>query len=115
MARALSLIDRASASDEIVSAPGFGGPASPRPRPVPRPGRTLTMRLGDETLELAPGTFACVPPGSSTRSANRTEEPVRCLDFNPPAGWENDMRDRVATLAAANPPSAIGGIASRYE
>ena len=46
---------------------------------------------------------------------NRTEEPVRCLDFNPPAGWENDMRDRVATLAAANPPSAIGGIASRYE
>ena len=77
---------------------------------------TLTLRLDDETLELAPGSFACVPPGTVHTFSNRSEQPVRFLNFNTPAGWENYMRDLAGALAARNPtPEEIGKIASRYD
>ncbi len=76
----------------------------------------LTMRLGDETLELGPGSFVCVPPGTVHTFSNRTEQPVRFLNFTTPAGWENYMRDLGAALAAGSPtPKEIGEIASRYD
>jgi mannose-6-phosphate isomerase-like protein (cupin superfamily) len=77
---------------------------------------TLTMRLGDETLELGPGSFACVPPRTVHTFSNRSEQPVRFLNFNTPAGWENYMRDLAAALAGGSPtPEEIGEIASRYD
>ena len=77
---------------------------------------TLTLRLGDETLALARGSFACVPPGTVHTFSNRSEQPVRFLNFNTPAGWENYMRDLAEALAAGNPtPEEIGKIASRYD
>jgi len=76
----------------------------------------LTVRLGDETLELGPGSFACVPPGTVHTFSNRSEQPVRFLNFNTPAGWENYMRDLAGALAAGNPtPEEVGQIASRYD
>jgi mannose-6-phosphate isomerase-like protein (cupin superfamily) len=76
----------------------------------------LTMRLGDETLELAPGSFACVPPGTIHTFSNRSEQPVRFLNFNTPGGWENYMRDLAGALAAGSPsPEEVGKIASRYD
>ncbi len=76
----------------------------------------LTMRLGDETLELGPGSFVCVPPGTVHTFSNRTEQPVRFLNFTTPAGWEDYMRDLGAALAAGNPtPEEISQIASRYD
>ena len=77
---------------------------------------TLTLRLGDETLELGPGSFACVPPGTVHTFGNRSEQPVRFLNFNTPGGWENYMRDLAGALAGRSPTSEeIGKIASRYD
>jgi quercetin dioxygenase-like cupin family protein len=77
---------------------------------------TLTMRLGDETLDLGPGSFACIPPGTVHTFSNRSDQPVRFLNFNTPAGWENYMRDLASALAAGSPTSEeIGQIASRYD
>jgi mannose-6-phosphate isomerase-like protein (cupin superfamily) len=77
---------------------------------------TLTMQLGDETLDLDPGSFVCVPPGTVHTFSNRSDQPVRFLNFNTPAGWENYMRDLAAALSAGTPtPEEIGRIASRYD
>ncbi len=77
---------------------------------------TLTMQVGDETLELGRGSFVCVPPGTVHTFANRSDEPVRFLNFNTPAGWENYMRDLAAVLAAGAPTQEeIGRIASQYD
>ena len=77
---------------------------------------TLTMRLGDEATELRDGSFVCVPPGVVHTFSNRSEMPVRFLNFNTPAGWENYMRDLDAGLAKGTPSQEeIGQIASRYD
>jgi mannose-6-phosphate isomerase-like protein (cupin superfamily) len=77
---------------------------------------TLTVRLGDETVELGPGSFACIPPGTVHTFSNPSEQAVRFLNFNTPAGWEDYMRDLAAALAAGSPtPEEIGRIASRYD
>jgi mannose-6-phosphate isomerase-like protein (cupin superfamily) len=77
---------------------------------------TLTMVLGDETHELGPGSFVCVPPGVVHAFANKSARPVRMLNFNTPGGWENYMRD-LGQAADAGPltPEIIGRIASRYD
>ena len=78
---------------------------------------TLTVTLGEETIEAAPRTFVCVPPGVRHSFANRTEQPVLFLNFNTPSGWEDYMRDLGSAFAAAGTPTpeAIGRIASRYD
>jgi mannose-6-phosphate isomerase-like protein (cupin superfamily) len=105
---------------EVVVAPGFPGP------PLHIHGKlhdmfyvldgTLTMRLGDETIELSTGSFVCVPPGVVHTFSNPGETAVRFLNFNTPAGWENYMRDLSAALAKGSPSQKeIGEIASRYD
>jgi quercetin dioxygenase-like cupin family protein len=78
---------------------------------------TLTVRLGEETRELGPGSFVCVPPGTVHTFSNPGSEAVRILNFNTPAGWENYMRDLSAATAGGKMPSPeeIGKIASRYD
>jgi mannose-6-phosphate isomerase-like protein (cupin superfamily) len=77
---------------------------------------TLTVRLGDETTELSAGSFVCVPPGVVHTFSNPSQTPVRLLNFNTPAGWENYMRDLGAALAKGTPSQQeIGEIASRYD
>ena len=105
---------------EVVVQPGFPGPP---PHVHERLHDmfyvlegTLTMRLGDDTIELAAGGFACVPPGVVHTFSNPSATPVRFLNFNTPAGWENYMRDLGALLAEGTPsPEQIGRIASRYD
>lgn len=78
----------------------------------------LTVRVGDETRELGAGSFVCVPPGTVHTFSNPGNEPVRFLNFNTPAGWENYMRDLAAAAAADGgmpPPEEMGKIASRYD
>jgi oxalate decarboxylase/phosphoglucose isomerase-like protein (cupin superfamily) len=77
---------------------------------------TLTVRLGEESREVGAGTFICVPPGVVHTCSNPGAQPVRFLNFNTPAGWENYMRD-LAAAAQAGPltPEAIGKIASKYD
>ena len=79
---------------------------------------TLSVRLGDETLEAEPGTFVCVPPGTPHTFSNPTERPVRFLNFNAPGGFERYMRDLAAAMqerGGAIEPAEIGAIAARYD
>ena len=76
----------------------------------------LTMRLRDETYEIGAGTFVCVPPGVTHTFSNASDAPVRFLNFNTPAGWENYMRDLgEAAKGGSLTPEVIGRIASRYD
>jgi len=65
---------------------------------------------------LEPASFVCVPPGVVHTFSNRSDAPVKILNFNTPAGWENYMRDLAAALARGTPTQEeIGQIASRYD
>src|ERR687886_1181869 len=105
---------------EGVAAPGFAGPP---PHVHERLHDmfyvlegTLTMRLGDATMELEAGSFVCAPPGVVHTFSNPGDAPVRFLNFNTPAGWERYMRDLGAALASGTPTQEeIGQIASRYD
>lgn len=105
---------------ETTIEPGFPGPPSHRHRWLHDMfyvlDGVLSVRLGEETRELGPGTFVCVPPGVVHTFSNRTEEPVRFLNFNTPAGWEGYMRELAAAAKEESlTPEVIGRIASRYD
>jgi quercetin dioxygenase-like cupin family protein len=105
---------------EVVAQPGFAGPPPHRHRHLHDMfyvlEGVLTARLGEETLELETGSFVCIPPGTVHTFSNTGEEPVRFLNFNTPAGWENYMRDLGELLGSGNPtPAEIGTVASRYD
>jgi mannose-6-phosphate isomerase-like protein (cupin superfamily) len=105
---------------EVVAEPGFPGPPAHVHERLHDMfyvlDGMLAMRLGDETLELGPGSFVCVPPGVVHTFWNRSERPVRFLNFNTPSGWEHYMRDLAGALASGSvTPEAIGRIASRYD
>ena len=77
---------------------------------------TLTLQVGEETVELAAGGFTCIPPGVVHTFSNPTEASVRFLNFNTPSGWEHYMRDLGQALAdGAATQAEIGQIASRYD
>jgi mannose-6-phosphate isomerase-like protein (cupin superfamily) len=92
-------------SDSVIE-PGFPGP----PPHVHDKMRdmffvlegTLTMRLGDETMEAGPGALICVPPSVVHIFCNRSETAVRFLNFNTPSGWEGYMRDLGAPVLGAS-------------
>jgi quercetin dioxygenase-like cupin family protein len=75
---------------ESVLAPGFAGPPPHRHRELHDMfyvlEGTLTLRLGERTIEAGPGSFACVPPGVVHTFRNDSDGPVRVLNFNTPAG-----------------------------
>ncbi len=77
---------------------------------------TLTLRLGDETVAAAAGSFVCVPPGIVHTFRNASDREVRLLNFNTPAGWEHYMR-ALAEAASSGPltPETIGQVATRYD
>lgn len=105
---------------ETTIEPGFPGPPPHRHEQLHDMfyvlDGTLTVRLGEETHQIGPGTFVCVPPGVTHTFSNRSDSAVRFLNFNTPAGWENYMRD-LGGAAKAGPltPDVIGRIASRYD
>ncbi|HMI69511.1 MAG TPA: cupin domain-containing protein [Solirubrobacteraceae bacterium] len=105
---------------ESTLAPGFAGPPPHRHRELHDMfyvlEGTLTLRLGDRTIEAPPGSFACVPPGVVHSFRNDSDGPVRLLNFNTPGGFENYMRD--LTEAAQSEPltsEVIARVASRYD
>jgi mannose-6-phosphate isomerase-like protein (cupin superfamily) len=105
---------------DVVTEPGFAGPP---PHVHERVHDmfyvlegTLTMRLNDQTTALPAGSFVCVPPGVVHTFSNPGDAPVRFLNFNTPAGWENYMRDLAALLNKGTPSQKeIGEVASRYD
>ena len=105
---------------ESTLAPGFAGPPPHRHRELHDMfyvlEGTLTLVLGDEEVQAAPGTFACAPPGVVHTFRNDGDAPARVLNFNTPAGWEEYMR-ALSRAAKDGPltPEVIGGVASRYD
>jgi mannose-6-phosphate isomerase-like protein (cupin superfamily) len=77
---------------------------------------TLTVTLGQATIELGPGGFACAPPGVRHTFANRSDARVRFLNINAPGGFERYMRE-LAAASREGPISSeqIGEIASRFD
>src|SRR4051812_36416027 len=67
---------------ESTLAPGFAGPPPHRHRELHDMfyvlDGTLTLRLGDRTIEAGPGSFACVPPGSCIPSATTATVQFAC-------------------------------------
>jgi mannose-6-phosphate isomerase-like protein (cupin superfamily) len=105
---------------EAVLQPGFPGPPPHRHRRLHDMfyvlEGSLTVRVEDRTVELEPGSFVCVPPGVVHTFSNPGDAPVRLLNFNTPAGWENYMRELGTALAGAAPTQEeIGAIAARYD
>jgi quercetin dioxygenase-like cupin family protein len=105
---------------ESTLAPGFAGPPPHRHREVHDMfyvlDGTLTLRLGHRTIEAGPGSFACVPPTVVHTFRNDSDGPVRMLNFNTPAGFENYMRDLAeAAQSAPLAPDVIARVASRYD
>jgi quercetin dioxygenase-like cupin family protein len=105
---------------ETLIAPGFPGPPLHRHRTLHDMfyvlEGSLTVRVERDTHEIGPGTFVCVPPGVAHTFANRSDERVRFLNFNTPAGWEPYMRD-LGAAAQSGPLTSerIGQIASRHD
>jgi mannose-6-phosphate isomerase-like protein (cupin superfamily) len=77
---------------------------------------TLTMQLGEQTLDLPAGSFVLVPPGTAHTFSNRTDQPVRLLNMDAPAGLEGYLREMAGAMADhPTDPAAISEIASRYD
>ena len=105
---------------ETTIAPGFEGPPPHRHAKLHDMfyvlEGVLTMQLGEETQQMQPGTFVCVPPGVVHTFSNPSDSPVRFLNFNTPAGWENYMRELgEAARSGQLTREVIGEIASRYD
>ena len=105
---------------ESTLARGFAGPPPHRHRRLHDMfyvlEGTLTLVLGEETVEAGPGSFACVPPGVVHTFRNDGDGPVRLLNFNTPAGFEHYMRDLAeAARSAPLTPDVIGRVASQYD
>jgi mannose-6-phosphate isomerase-like protein (cupin superfamily) len=105
---------------ESTLAAGFAGPPPHRHRELHDMfyvlEGTLTLHLGEREIEAGPGTFPCVPPGVGHTFRNDSDRPVRLLNFNMPAGWENYMRDLAeAAESGLLTPEVIARVASRHD
>ena len=102
---------------ESVLAPGFPGPP---PHIHQRHvdsffvlDGTLTLRLGDETVEATAGSYAIVPPGNVHTFSNPGDRPVRALNIMAPGGFEQYLKE--AAAAGTADPATLAEIASRYD
>ncbi len=75
---------------------------------------TLELRIGEDTVEAGPGTFAALPPGTPHTFANPGSEPVRAVNVMAPAGFEAYIKELWASGELPTPDVAME-IASRYD
>ena len=106
---------------ESTIAPGFPGPIPHRHRTFVDSfyvlDGTLTLRVGDDTVEAEPGTYALVPPGLVHTFSNPSDSPVRFLNIMAPGGFEGYLREVAARAEPGAPPdpALMAEIASRYD
>ena len=77
---------------------------------------TLTVLVGEESHDLAAGSFVAAPPGIVHAFRNDSDAPVRFLNMSTPGGWEHYMRD-VSEAVAANgmSPELIESLSKRHD
>lgn len=56
---------------------------------------TTTLQIGDETLEIGPGGYAYLPPGTVYQFRNQSAAPVKYLTISSPAGLEEYIAEAV--------------------
>jgi len=74
---------------------------------------TLTLRLGDETVEAPAGSYAVAPPGAVHTFSSPGGETVRALNIMAPGGFEQYLKEAAAT--GASDPAELAAIAVRYD
>jgi quercetin dioxygenase-like cupin family protein len=67
---------------------------------------TLHLTVGDRELDAGAGSYVIVPPGVVHTFANTSDAPVRFLNINSPAGWENYLRDLSAAITSGVIPGS---------
>ena len=105
---------------EYTAVPGFPGPPPHRHRTLHDMfyvlEGTLALRLGDDTVELGPGGFAHIPPGTVHTFSNPGAEPVRFLSLQTPGGFEEYFREAAAALGTGPfDPAVLAGVIARYD
>jgi quercetin dioxygenase-like cupin family protein len=77
----------------------------------------LTLWLGHDELEAAPGSYGLAPPGSAHTFANRSKAPVRVLYVIAPGGFERYMKElwRSTPPGEAPDPALVAELSSRYD
>jgi quercetin dioxygenase-like cupin family protein len=105
---------------ETTLAPGFPGPVAHRHREHVDSfyvlEGTLTVRIGDETVEVRAGSYAFVPPGTVHTFSNASDEIVRVLNLMAPGGFEQYLKEAAAAIGEGPPnPGAMAEIASHYD
>jgi mannose-6-phosphate isomerase-like protein (cupin superfamily) len=77
---------------------------------------TLTMRLGEETIEAGQGTFILVPPKTVHTFSNPGDEPVRFLSLVAPGGFEQYFKQLAEELGDAPfDPEVAGRVSAAYD
>jgi mannose-6-phosphate isomerase-like protein (cupin superfamily) len=77
---------------------------------------TLTLQLGDETVEAGPGSYALVPPGNAHTFSTPGTDPVRVLNIFAPAGFEGYVREMAEAVRSGGLDlDGMTEIASRYD
>ncbi len=79
---------------------------------------TYRFRIGDETLDLEPGSYAFVPRGTPHGAANESHAPARMLVIASPGGvWErfiDEMGDAVGRAPWAIDMARVLAVAPKY-
>jgi mannose-6-phosphate isomerase-like protein (cupin superfamily) len=77
---------------------------------------TLTLRLGEETVDAGPDSYALVPPGNVHTFSTPGSEVVRMLNIFAPAGFEGYVREMAEAVESGGLDLAgMTEIASRYD
>lgn len=100
--------------------PGFPGPPLHRHRSMHDMfyvlDGTLTVRVEDDTLELGPGSFACVPPSVAHTFSNPGDDVVRILNLSTPGGFERYMRELMELAQSGGMTTeAMGELLARHD
>lgn len=107
---------------DTTIAPGFPGPIPHRHRRMLDSfyvlEGTLTVQVGEDTVEAGPGAYAAVPPGTVHKFSNPSREPVRFLNLMAPGGFERylvEVSEVAAASGEAPDPERMAEIAGKYD
>ena len=78
---------------------------------------TLTLLLGERSVEATAGTYALVPPRAVHTFSNPAAEPTRFLNLMAPGGFERYLEEVAAALPQGGSADAelMAQVASRYD
>jgi mannose-6-phosphate isomerase-like protein (cupin superfamily) len=104
---------------EVVAEPGFPGPPPHVHDETVDSFYVLEgvveLRLGDETVDAGPGSFALVPPGHVHSVSNRGDAPARLLNIQAPGGLERYLRELAKAGASAADPAFMAQVAAKFD